>query len=449
MRRKRLVQCLVLVLITAFVGLLILNTVLSHDTDKNKNYLISDAMEHGVITDGEAQSSNEPNNSTVPTEVVKPTLAPKPTEIVQPTLTPGPTANITSTELPSPTASEDTKEVKELKLIAVGDNLIHTQVIKSGQKKNGTYNYDHLFENIKPDIEAADIAVINQETILGGKAIGYSGYPRFNSPTEIGDAIVKAGFNVVQHATNHAMDKGEEGLQKTIDYWKKQKSIAVLGVHETKEEQDRITIIEKNGIKIAMLNYTYSLNGLPLPSNRNYMVDMLDEEKVRQDIKRAREEADFVIVFPHWGTEYVFTATKMQRRWTRLFSELGVDLVVGTHPHVIEPVEWIKRDDGHKMLVYYSLGNYVSAQAEYPRMLGGMAEVTIEKREGQRAHIKDASFTPLATHYTKSYEGYGVYKLSEYTDELAENHGLASKGLTKEAFTKLSKEVLSNWYRKE
>lgn len=391
-------------------------------------------MEHGVITDREGQSSTEPNNSAMPTEVVTPTLAPKPT------------VGVSSTELPTPTASEDSKEIKEIKIIAVGDNLIHTQVIKSGRQKNGSYNYDHLFDNIKPDIQAADLAVINQETILGGKSIGYSGYPRFNSPTEIGDAIVKAGFNVVQHATNHAMDKGEEGLQNTIDYWEKQKSVSVLGIHETKEEQDRVTIIEQNGIKIAMLNYTYSLNGLPLPSNRKYMVDMLDEGKVRLDIKRAREEADFVIVFPHWGTEYVYTATKMQRRWTKLFSELGVDLVIGTHPHVIEPVEWIKREDGHDMLVYYSLGNYVSAQGEYPRMLGGMAGVTIEKREGERAHIKEANFTPLVTHFTKSYGGYEVYKLSEYTEELAKEHRLASKGLTKAVLTKLAKDILGTWY---
>lgn len=347
--------------------------------------------------------------------------------------------------------TKEPEEIKTVSLMAVGDDLIHTQIIKSGEKEDKTYNYDHLFEHITSYAKKADLAVINQETILGGKSFSYSGYPRFNSPTEIGDAIAKAGFNVVLHATNHSMDKGEKGLQNTINYWKEKKGITILGVNETKEEQDTIKIVEKNGIKIAMLNYTYSLNGLPLPKNRTYMVNLLtdsNQKKIEADLEKARKEADFVIVFPHWGTEYSYKISSLQKKWTEVFLEAGVDLVLGSHPHVLEPVEWVEREDGHKMLVYYSLGNYVSHQKEVPRMLGGMAQVTIEKKK-DKTEIKEAQITPLVTHYNNKTNEHRVYLLEDYTEELANEHGLKSarNELSLSYFKKLAKDILKDWYK--
>lgn len=351
------------------------------------------------------------------------------------------------TEEPKATKEPEDTTVHKVSLMAVGDDLIHTQVIASGRKGNGTYNFDHLYKNIKSEAKKADIAVINQETVLGGKKLGYSGYPRFCSPTEIGDAVVKAGFNVILHATNHSMDKGEKGLQNSLDYWKTKKGVTVLGANETEKEYNSVKVIEKNGIKIAMLNYTYGLNGLPLPANRTYMVDLLEKKKVKSDIAKARKEADFVVVFPHWGTEYTYKPTAYQKDWTEIFSEAGVDLVIGAHPHVVEPVEWVTNSKGHKMLVYYSLGNFVSGQTEAARMLGGLAKVTITKKGGESAVISKASITPTVTHYTSSYGHYTVYKLKDYTEKLASSHRLRRKGLSVSKLNSLAKQVFGDWYK--
>ena len=338
-------------------------------------------------------------------------------------------------------------------LLAVGDNLIHIQVIDSGKRADGSYNYDHLYSNVKDIISAADIAVINQETILGGKAFPYSGYPRFNSPHEIGTAIINAGFDVILQATNHTMDMGLEGVKSNMAFWKQNyPDIKVLGINESREEYEQIPVIEKNGIKIAMLNYTYSLNGQPLPKDMPYLVNMLDKKKMEGDIKKAEELADFTIVFPHWGVEYSYEPSKSQKELVDFFYDLGVDLVIGTHPHVLQPVEWVEKRDDHRMLVYYSLGNFISYQREAPRMLGGIAEVTISKDENG-TYISSAGITPIVTHYEngKADYNYAIYRLDDYNESLAKLHGvskLAKQGsISYEETLALAKQVLGSWYK--
>jgi poly-gamma-glutamate synthesis protein (capsule biosynthesis protein) len=339
----------------------------------------------------------------------------------------------------------------QVTLLAVGDNLIHTEVILSGKKKDGTYNYDHIYANLKKDISAADIAVINQETILGGKEFKYSGYPNFNSPAEIGEAVINAGFDVVLQATNHTLDKGSIGVENNFAFWKLHPEITVLGINETKEKRDEIPIIEKNGIKIAMLNYTYGLNGHPIPKDRPYLVNKLDKNAMKKDIERAKDLADFVIVFPHWGIEYVYEANSAQKDLTEFFYELGVDLIIGTHPHVLEPVEWIETDGEHRMLVYYSLGNFVSYQREAPRMLGGIANITLTK-DKNGTYISDAGITPVVTHYENgpSDYNYGIYKLTDYTENLALVHGVSELGkqgpLTYQGTFDLASQILGSWF---
>lgn len=325
-----------------------------------------------------------------------------------------------------PASEEEIEEdINQVTLLAVGDNLVHDQVIHSGLQEDGTYNYDHLFSQLKDEFIASDISIINQETILGGELFPYTGYPVFNTPVEMGDAIFNAGFDVVLHATNHTMDRGEKAVFHTLDFWKKYPEITVLGINESKEARESIPVITKNGIRIAMLNYTYGLNGYSLPKDKPYLVNMLtDQEQMKEDIKRAKEISDFVIVFPHWGTEYVYEADKNQINLTNFFADLEVDLVIGTHPHVVEPVEWITTETGHKMLVYYSLGNYVSYQKEAPRMLGGMAKISLVKEEGEVV-IEEASITPIITHYEESpHYSFGVYKLRDYTLEQSLRHGV-------------------------
>jgi poly-gamma-glutamate capsule biosynthesis protein CapA/YwtB (metallophosphatase superfamily) len=339
-----------------------------------------------------------------------------------------------------------------LTLLAVGDNLIHIEVVRSGKQADSSYNYDHLYSRLKEEITAADLAVVNQETILGGEDFPYSGYPNFNSPTQIGDALVDAGFDIVLHATNHTMDMGLKGVENTLAYWKTYPGITVLGINETEEASRQIPIIEKNGIKLALLNYTYSLNGYSLPKKKPYLVNILDKKKMAEDLALAEAQADFTIVFPHWGSEYVYTPTSMQKELTKFYYEHGVDLVIGAHPHVIEPVEWIESDGEHRMLVYYSLGNFMSYQKEAPRMLGAMAKVTITK-DGSGTYISEAGITPLVTHYENGPADfhYGIYKLADYTPQLARIHGvsdIAKNGeMDYQTTLDLAKGVLGSWYR--
>ncbi len=325
-----------------------------------------------------------------------------------------------------PTTKE---QIVNIDLMMIGDMLVHEGVYKSGNDGEGNYNFDHLFENIADDIAAADMKIVNQETILGGVDMGLSAYPCFNSPQEIGDAEVAAGFNIILHATNHAIDKGLNGLLATTEFWNtKHPDIPYLGIHDSAESADKIYVYEKEGFKVAVLNYTYGTNGIPIPSSAPYCVDTFDdEEKVRNDIRRAKAMADMVIMCPHWGTEYVYEATDYQKYWTNVFLEEGVDLVLGTHPHVIEPVEEFTREDGSKMVVYYSLGNFVSNQDEMPRMIGGMAKVRLTKKNDE-AYIDSYSFVPLVTHKQFGYKLITTYKLEDYTEELASTNAIRNDG---------------------
>lgn len=371
-----------------------------------------------------------------------------------------------TTELPA--EEGDSYTGPEITLVMVGDILLHTPVAESGIQEDGNYNFDALFANVKDEISSADLALVNQEVIIGGEDLGISGYPSFNAPYELGDALVNAGFDVVLHATNHALDQGKKGVKNCLSFWESNyPEIAVLGINGSQEAQDYIYIYEQDGIRIAILNYTYGTNGIALPSDMPYAVNLFDEERVTADIARAKEQADFVVVCPHWGTEYQLTVSREQEYWTEIFLENGVDLVIGTHPHVIEPIAWIVRDgeivetpkdttgtfrwqgeqeDG--MLVYYSLGNFVnwtasSGEGIANRMVGGMAEITIGKAGDGEAFILEYDVKPLVCHLTEGTNGVTTYLLSDYTEELAaENAILAQDGaFSKEYCEALCEEV--------
>lgn len=346
---------------------------------------------------------------------------------------------------------EEIKENEHVDLLMIGDMLIHTPVYKSGIQSDGSLNYDHFFKNIQEDLDKAEIKIVNQETILGGSELGFSSYPCFNSPQEIGDSEAKAGFNVILHATNHAMDKGYTAIENTIDFWRQNyPDIAMLGLNLSEEEQNNIQIYEQNGFKIALLNYTYGTNGILLPKDKPYLVNLLDKEKVTKDIIEAKKLSDFVIVMPHWGTEYQYVPDNLQQEYTKLFSDLGVDLVIGTHPHVLENIETITNDDGHKMLVYYSLGNYVSGQNKKDRVIGGMAKVSIEKDyTTNESFITEYELDPIITQQGE----YTSYKLEDYNDELAnENKIKNSSGCSNfsmEYINDLCSQILGDSFDKE
>lgn len=343
--------------------------------------------------------------------------------------------------------NEDTTQKEQdakVTLLATGDNLIHNTLITAGEQEDGSLNYDSLYTNIKPEIEKFDIAVIDQETILGGSAFPYSGYPMFNSPWEIGEAAINAGFDVFNCATNHTMDMGYTGIEKEIEFFSNHSEVVQLGVHNDADSYNKITYYEKNGITFALFNYTYGTNGIPLPADKPWCVNLMEKEKITKDITEARENADFVIVFPHWGTEYSFDVSDYQKDYTKLFSDLGVDLVIGCHPHVIEPVEWVTNEStGKKMLVYYSLGNFISHQIDLENLLGGMAEVTIEKKDGV-TEITSAEFVPVVCHYNRGENdkfSFNVYKLGDYNNDLAATH--SQQGGTVEYYTELVNKVVS------
>lgn len=355
--------------------------------------------------------------------------------------------NPTATTAVSVVNEESTENTKpqnsKVTLMAVGDNLIHNTLIAAGEQEDGSLDYTSLYANIKPEIEKFDIAVIDQETILGGSSFDYTGYPMFNSPWEIGEAAIDAGFDIFNCATNHTMDMGWQGIEKEIEFFSNHKDVVQLGVNADENSYDQITYYEKNGITFAMLNYTYGTNGIPLPEDKPWCVNLLEKEKVTKDISEARKHADVVIVFPHWGTENSHDISDYQEEYTKLFSDLGVDIVIGCHPHVIEPVKWVEnKETGKKMLVYYSVGNFISHQIELDQLLGGMAQVTIEKH-GEEIEISSAKFVPIVCHYNRGEDGkfkFNVYKLADYTNELAESH--SQSGGTVEYYTELCKDVI-------
>lgn len=320
--------------------------------------------------------------------------------------------------------SLESTSVPSLTLAMVGDDLLHIPVSNSGRQPDGSYNYDHLFRHIRKDIKKADLSIINQEVLLAGSRFGISGYPSFNGRYEVGDAIAKAGFSVVLHATNHSMDQGGAGVRSCLNRWReKHPGVIVTGMYDSQKKQNRITYYKQNGIRVAILNYTYGTNGYSLPSDMPFAVNLLTRDRVRVDVKKARKKADFIVVCPHWGTEYYTGIDAMQREWTKYFLKLGVNLVIGTHPHVIEPVQWKKDRKGHRMLVYYSLGNYINSTVNRGKDTGkqfcsGMAKVTLQRRENGRVVISKARFVPLITHWPKGRGRITTYKLSDYSQRL-------------------------------
>ncbi len=327
------------------------------------------------------------------------------------------------------------EEENTIHLLAVGDNLIHEHIYQSGESKSGEWNYDHLYQYVKDKVSSADIAVVNEECIFVESHENVSAYPEFGSPVEIGDALVDTGFDVVLHATNHAMDKGTQAIEETLAYWENtHPEIEVLGIHKNQEEADRIATVECKGATFAMLNYTCQINGEDYDSFPSYMLDMLDMDRVSADVKKAKEAGDMVIAFLHIGTEYASQPNQEMKDYLQLLLSQGVDIAVCSHPHVLQNFETLRDEQGNEMLVYYSLGNFISTQKEPECMLGGMADITVTKdpKSGQLS-ISDSELLPLVTHYNHQKEEYAVYPLEDYTQELAKEHGIHEE--TSEAFT--------------
>ena len=365
-----------------------------------------------------------------------------------------------------PTPTPPAFEEYDINLMAVGDNLMHMGLVNSGRQSDGTYNFDLLYEDIAPYLDKADISIINQETIMAGNDKGFSGFPYFNSPIEVADAIEKAGFNVVLQSSNHTIDQGVEGLLYAYNVWKKHPNVLMVGIHENTEELHDIPVMEIEGVKFAILNYTYGPNLGAVPSNVQGHMNILCATKegsktgeldftrlypaVIDDIKRADEMADIVIVCPHWGTEYATEPSKYQTEFAHQMAEAGADLIIGAHPHVPEPVEKIETSSGKSCLCYYSLGNYISTGQNGQSMLEGMAWVVFHVTEDD-VYIDEnkSGVLPLVMEYLSGPLRFeGVYALEDYTDELASKHGIRSWGgvnLSVEKLKEWSLDIFGEW----
>lgn len=287
----------------------------------------------------------------------------------------------------------NSKEEKEysINMLMVGDLLVHDRLYNAMKTSDG-YDFKPALTYIKDIVKDYDVAYYNQETILGGSEIGLSSYPAFNSPYEVGEAMIDAGFNLVSLATNHTLDKGEKAITNSVNYWNKQANVLAVGSYLSNEERNEIRIKEKNNITYTMLNYTYGTNGIKVPSGKDYLVNIWPctgnnpstdtkyqeyKDKVKEDIDRVRDKVDLLIVAMHWGIEYTHIPTSYQIDMANYLSSLGVDIIIGTHPHVVMPITYI-----NDTLVIYSLGNFLSAQEtniDYNTTVGLLSTVTITK----------------------------------------------------------------------
>lgn len=348
---------------------------------------------------------------------------------------------------PEPLTTSSSQEVS-LHLVAVGDNLIHGPIYREAAVRTGGEGFDFqpVYELVAPYVANADLAFINQETPLGGTELGLSSYPQFNSPQELGDCLTNLGFNLISHANNHVLDQGEKGFANTLHYWSGQEKAVMAGIYSDQTTAAQVPVLEKDGVSVAFLAYTYGTNGLVLPADSNGDVAYIDEERMLSDIKKAHEAADIVIVSMHWGMEYQQTPTEKQKQLAAQLAAADVDIVLGHHPHVIQPVTVLEQPDGGSTVVYYSLGNFVSNQDNPATMLGGMAAVDfVYQMEEDQVVFDSIRFIPLVTHYGKKFSDTKIYPLADYTEELAAQHGIRQKNadFSLDYLTKLARNTIA------
>ena len=349
--------------------------------------------------------------------------------------------------------NKESKKVDKLSMVMVGDNLIHDKIYQYA--KNGeTYDFRPIFAKVKPIISQYDIAYYNQETILGGKELGVSSYPAFNSPQEVGEAMIDTGFNLVSLSTNHTMDRGEQAILASRKYWDSKRDVLAVGSYSSFEDRDKVRIVTKNNIRYTMLNYTYGTNGISVPSGKEYLVNVWpitgnnpDTDKayqdyknqVKKDIEQVRDKVDLLIVAMHWGVEYQDMPNRYQEDMASYLSRLGVNIIIGTHPHVIQPVTWI-----NQTLVIYSLGNFLSAHevVNLSNRVGLMSMVDIYK-ENDKIILKNLRNELLYTYYTSSYQDFEIIPFSSMEEKYLSNYReVYSK--YREIVQSLDKEVMVN-----
>lgn len=319
-------------------------------------------------------------------------------------------------------------EKTSVHVVCAGDNLIHDTIYMQAKERaeNDGYDFSPVYERVVKYIKPADLAILNQETIVTDE-LEPSTYPCFCSPGALGDYMVEIGFDAISMSNNHVLDKGESGLISSLDYWdNKHPDIIRYGAYRNKDDMDNIRIKEINNITFAFLGYMEHTNGIKHNSEQGTELVYLDElDLIEQQIKKADELADVVIVSPHFGVEVSNEVTDSQRELSMKFANWGADIIIGTQPHTIQECNWIERDDGSKAFVYYCLGNFVSAMGDNRAMMGGLGDFTIIKdTKSGKITIESPKVIPIITHFGYDYSDVTIYPLSEYNQDLAYSHGL-------------------------
>ncbi len=340
----------------------------------------------------------------------------------------------------------------KISLIAAGDNLIHPNIYTDAYDRgNEEKRYDFLpvYTDVADMISSADIAFINQETVMAGAEYGYSGWPCFNCPQSLGDDLVSLGFDVINIANNHMLDRGANGLDSTIDFWR-EKPVTLLGGYKNEDDAKELRITEADGVKIAWLSYTYGTNGITKSADSDIVIPYIDDELILSDIARAREAADFVIVSIHWGDENVTEPNGEQRRLAELIANGGADLIIGHHPHALQPIKWI-HTDRKDVLCVYSLGNFVSGMDRPINVVGGLLSLDIVSDGADGLTVQNILFTPTLFWYGMDWYGTHLYLLSDFTPSLAETCGVRIDGysITVESAKKIVTDVIDGEYLPE
>ena len=345
------------------------------------------------------------------------------------------------TEVPAEPATEEvTTEPasadKRVHVTAAGDNLIHYSVYKNAEQLAGpgeNFDFKPLYENVKDIVQAADVAVLNQETIISesNEIRGANGGALlFNSPPEVADAVIDLGFDVFTMANNHLLDFGADALEESIRFWNKkaeENDLTVLGAYLNQEDADDIRIREVNGVKIAFLAYAEHINGFEFPEGSPLRVVMnYEEDVIERQIKEAKEKADAVIVSAHWGVEDTHLVSDDRIELANKMVNWGADVILGCHTHTAETMEWITRDDGSKGFVYYSMGNFICCQTDNFNLVGEMPDfdIVVDGETGE-VYLDDVGCIPTIIHYeSPDFANLRVYPYSKYTPELAARHGV-------------------------
>ncbi|MBQ6851088.1 MAG: CapA family protein, partial [Oscillospiraceae bacterium] len=336
-----------------------------------------------------------------------------------------PETETTPTPQPTPTI----RPADTVSFVAAGDNLIHGSIFLQAARRStdGGYDFDYAYENTEDYFDAFDVRFINQETLVND-AYAPSHYPQFSTPIALGEKVLEMGFDVIGTSNNHSYDKGVNGIKSSLDYWNS-KDVVNVGFYTGDDSKD-IKYLTVNNIKMAFLAYTYGTNGLSIyDSTSPYIIRCDDYETVDRQVAIAKENADIVIVSCHWGWEDTNTVNDYQKNVAKHLNEIGVDVIIGTHPHVIQTCEWYTNDvNNHKTLICYSLGNFISGQSKGNNMLGGLFQFNIVKtydeNENATITIEQPYFVPTITHYDYEFSNIRNYILADYTPELAAKHGV-------------------------